>query len=52
MNYIALVRATLLGVVREAASPPMVNLVCPSRLASALLVLVYFYKVYYNTLYI
>ena len=28
--------ATLIGVVSEAVSPPMVNLVCPSRLAFAL----------------
>ena len=48
--YLELVSATLIGFVSKAASTPMINLMCPSHLASALLVLVYFYKVYSNTL--
>ena len=50
ITYLALVIANFLGVVREAAFPPMVSLIYPSWIASALLVIVYFYNVYSNTL--
>ena len=44
--YLALVSADLLRVGSEVDSPPIVYLMCPSRLASELNGFLYFYKVY------